>query len=60
MSSEPLGITGVIYQEILQGADSIERYEEVQGSLWQPAFLSSSGSGGKLRRGGSAVLLVPP
>jgi predicted nucleic acid-binding protein len=27
MSSEPVGITGVIYQEILQGADSVKRYE---------------------------------
>ena len=38
MRGEPVGITGVIYQEILQGADSVERYEEYKDYFGSQPF----------------------
>lgn len=38
MRGEPAGITGVIYQEILQGTDSVERYEEYRDYFGSQPF----------------------
>jgi predicted nucleic acid-binding protein len=38
MSSEPVGINGLIYQEILQGADSVEHHEEYRDYFGSQPF----------------------